>query len=77
MKTMINDCWIVSVFGIYYGFRTVETFRIIRGKGMVNGYWIACVFVIVSVSGIQYDWRIIKAFRIFIGKVMANDYWMV
>ena len=50
MKTVINDCWIVSAFGIYYGFRIVEAFRIIRGKGMVNDYWIACVFVIVSVS---------------------------
>ena len=49
---MVNDCCTVSAFGIYYGFRIVDAFRIIIGKGMVNDYWIMCVFGIVSVFGI-------------------------
>ena len=48
-KTMNNDYWIVSVFGIDYGFRIVDAFRIVIGKGMVNDYWIIFVFGIVIV----------------------------
>ena len=48
---MINDFWIVSVFGIKYGFRIVKAFNIFIGKGMVNDHWIVCVFGIVSVFG--------------------------
>ena len=49
---MINNYWIVSVFGIKYGFRIEETFSKFIGKGMVNDYWIVCVFEIVSVFGV-------------------------
>ena len=50
-KTMKNDYRIVSVFGIYYGFRKVDAFKIVIGKGMVNDYWIVFVFGVVIVFG--------------------------
>ena len=46
-----KDFWIVSVFRIKYGFRIVKAFNMFIGKGMVNDYWIVCVFGIVSVLG--------------------------
>ena len=61
---------------IIYGFRTVKAFRILIPKGMVNDYWIVCIFGIVSVFGMLYDYMIVKAFRIFIGKEVVNDYWI-
>ena len=45
---MINDYWIVSVFGVEYNFRIVKAFRIFIQKGKVNDYLIVCVFEIVS-----------------------------
>ena len=35
---MINVYWIVSVFGIKYGFGIVEDFRMFIGKSLVNDY---------------------------------------
>ena len=37
-KGMVNEYWVISVFEIYYGFRIVDAFRIVIGKGMVNDY---------------------------------------
>ena len=51
---MINDYWVVYVFGIVRvfriccGFRTVKAFRIFIGKRRINNYWIESVF------GIEY-----------------------
>ena len=33
---MVNDYRILSVFEIYYGFRIIDVYAIIIGKGMVN-----------------------------------------
>ena len=46
---MINDYCIVVVFGIYYGFRIANVFRIFIGEGMVGDYWSVRVFGIISV----------------------------
>ena len=32
-------------------FRVVKAFRIFTGKGMLNDYWILCVFGVVNVFG--------------------------
>ena len=48
---MVNDYWIVRVFGVLCSFRIVEAFRIFILKRMVNDYWIVCIFGILSVFG--------------------------
>ena len=48
---MTNDYRIVSVFEICYGFRKVDAFKIVIGKGMVTDYWIVFVFGVVIVFG--------------------------
>ena len=56
---MVNDYWIVFVFGIVrvfgikYGFRIVKAFRIFIGKRKILDYYIKSKF------GIQYVYRIL------------------
>ena len=52
MKRMIDDYWIVNVLKIKLGLNIIEAFRAFIGEGIVNDYWIVCVFVIVGVFGI-------------------------
>ena len=47
---MVNDYWILSIFGIYYSFRIVDVFTKIKGMWMVNDQWIVCVFGIVCLG---------------------------
>lgn len=51
MRINYYDCWIVSIFGIKYGFRIVKVFRIFTGQRMMNDYCLVCVFGIVSCFG--------------------------
>ena len=44
-KRMINDFWIVSIFGIRYGFTMAKVFRILIGKGIVKALRISKVKV--------------------------------
>ena len=48
---MKNDYRIVSAFETFYGFRKVDAFKIVIGKGMVYDYWIVFLFGIVIVFG--------------------------
>ena len=54
---MVNDYWIVcifgivSVFGMLYDYMIVKAFRIFIGKEVVNDYWIECVFGMNSAFG--------------------------
>ena len=56
-KRMVNDCWILCVFGIItvfvmqYVYRIVKAFRISLGKNIMNDYWTAYVFGMESVFG--------------------------
>ena len=55
---MVNDYWIlpvsgiVSVFGMKYGYRTVQSFKIFTRKRMINDYWMEREF------GIEYAYKI-------------------
>ena len=64
-KGMLNDYWVVwvfgirSVFGVYYGHIVLQDFRMFIGKWMLNGYWIVWLFGTVNVFGIQDGYRIL------------------
>ena len=73
---MRNGCCIESVHGIKYVCRIVNTFRIFKIKGTINGFWIECAFGKVSVFWIQYGFRTLNTFRVFRGKRMKIDYWI-
>ena len=47
---MVNDSWILSIFGIYYSCRIVDVFTKIIGMWIVNDKWIDCVFGIVCLG---------------------------
>ena len=41
---MGSSCWIEGMYGMEYNFKIVKGFRIFIEKGMVNDYWVVCVF---------------------------------
>ena len=55
---MVNDCLIISVFGIVSAvemqcnYRTVKTFRMFIGKRMINDYLLESKFGIEYVYGV-------------------------
>ena len=39
----------ISKFGMKYGYKIVNAFKILIGKEIVNDYWTVCAFGIASV----------------------------